>query len=104
MKIITRTLLCLSTALFSTAMASAPWPPIKTATIFKTKLSLFTVVDNNIQPAQNTIAETLADSSRNMALLHTVLQVPYFGSVNIDVQLDFNKGTTVGYIPLFGFC
>ena len=57
------------------------WPSIKTATVFKTQMSLFTAPDDLsvLTPVQNTVAQTLADSSRNKAMLHTLLTVPYFG-------------------------
>ena len=37
-------------------------------------------------------------------MLHTALTVPYFAQVNMDVLLDLNVGTAIGYIPLLAYC
>jgi hypothetical protein len=44
------------------------------------------------------------DSVRDKIIVHASVAVPLFGNINADVLYNFQKGTSVAYIPFLGLC
>ena len=82
----------------------ALWPSVETSMSFQGNVSLYTVDGQYCGPLQNTTGVMYVDAlKRNKVIVKSTTQVPLFGSISIDLLIDYNKGTILTYTPQWSF-